>query len=235
MRRCRRSSKNDVINILPVTAAREMYEPFHKLKYAFATPYHDPMCVFLPLRVKEKPPKKVCTLCQEDDFGLEVVRGAEAGLKTIGLELAEMASFKRGATDFSSHLSRMQGAGCDFIVLGTTIRETIGTIASACKLNSKPVFFYPCLDKASQPIRFWATKYKTKFNADPTVFTVYGDAIVDLFVKAAAKAGANLNTETFIKAMDTLTERPEMKRPPDSLRSFPPEGELSSFGTAGRN
>ena len=26
-----------------------------------------------------------------------------------------------------------------------------------------------------------------------------------------------------------------MKRPPDSLRSFPPKGEVSSFGTAVRN
>jgi len=27
----------------------------------------------------------------------------------------------------------------------------------------------------------------------------------------------------------------EMNQPPDSLRSFPPKGEVSSFGTAGRN
>jgi branched-chain amino acid transport system substrate-binding protein len=33
---------------------------------------------------------------------------------------------------------------------------------------------HPYLDEASQPIRFWATKYKTKFNEDPTVFSVYG-------------------------------------------------------------
>ena len=32
----------------------------------------------------------------------------------------------------------------------------------------------PYLDEASQPIRFWANKYKTKFNEDPTVFSVYG-------------------------------------------------------------
>ena len=32
----------------------------------------------------------------------------------------------------------------------------------------------PYLDDASQPIRFWATKYKTAFNEDPAVFSVYG-------------------------------------------------------------
>ena len=33
---------------------------------------------------------------------------------------------------------------------------------------------HPYLDEASQPIRFWANKYKTTFNEDPTVFSVYG-------------------------------------------------------------
>ena len=32
----------------------------------------------------------------------------------------------------------------------------------------------PYLDEQSQPLRFWANKYKTKFNEDPTVFSVYG-------------------------------------------------------------
>ncbi len=249
--------EKNVINFLPVTAAREMYEPFHKLKYAFATPYYDQMRVFLPQMVKEKAPKKICAIYQDDDFGLEVLRGAEAGLKTIGQELAEKTTFKRGATDFSSQVSRMQGAGCDFVVLGTIIRETIGTIATARKLNYNPVFFgsqaaytdlihklggpamnglyatmatqHPYLDEASQPIRFWATKYKTRFNEDPTVFSVYGYTIVDLFAKAAGKAGANLNTESFIKAMDTLTVPPDIFGTPEL--KFSPTQRLGSLAT----
>jgi len=249
--------EKNVINFLPVTAAREMYEPFHRLKYAFATPYYDQMRVFLPQMVKEKAPKKICAIYQDDDFGLEVLRGAEAGLKTIGQELAEKTTFKRGATDFSSQVSRMQGAGCDFVVLGTIIRETIGTIATARKLNYNPVFFgsqaaytdlihklggpamnglyatmatqHPYMDEASQPIRFWATKYKTKFNEDPTVFSVYGYTIVDLFAKAAGKAGANLSTETFIKAMDTLTVPPDIFGTPEL--KFSPTQRLGSLAT----
>jgi branched-chain amino acid transport system substrate-binding protein len=249
--------EKNVINFLPVTAAREMYEPFHKLKYAFATPYYDQMRVFLPQMVKEKAPKKICAIYQDDDFGLEVLRGAEAGLKTIGQDLAEKTTFKRGATDFSSQVSRMQGAGCDFVVLGTIIRETIGTIATARKLNYNPVFFgsqaaytdlihklggpamnglyatmatqHPYLDEASQPIRFWATKYKTKFNEDPTVFSVYGYTIVDLFAKAAGKAGANLNTESFIKAMDTMTVPSDIFGTPEL--KFSPTQRLGSLAT----
>jgi branched-chain amino acid transport system substrate-binding protein len=117
--------------------------------------------------------------------------------------------------------------------LGTIIRETIGAIGEARKTGFSPTFigssaaytdlihklggkamdgFYathtaqhPYLDEASQPIRFWANKYKTKFNEDPTVFSVYGYQLIDSFAAAARKAGPNLNTESFIKTMDTMT------------------------------
>ena len=109
----------------------------------------------------------------------------------------------------------MKAAGCDLVVLGTIIRETIGTIGEARKTGFNPTFMgssaaytdlihklggkpmdglyatmtvqHPYLDEASQPIRFWANKYKTKFNEDPTVFSVYGYNIIDTFIQAAAE------------------------------------------------
>ena len=230
--------EKNVINFLPITAAREMYEPFHKLKFSFAATYYDQIRLVLPKLVKEKGAKKVCTLYQDDEFGLEVLRGAEAGLKTINMELAEKTTYKRAATDFSSQVAKMKASGCDLVVLGTIIRETIGAIAEARKTGFNPTFLgssatytdlihklggkpmdglyatmtalHPYLDEASQPLRFWANKYKTKFNEDPTVFSVYGYLIIDTFARAAAKAGTNLSTETFIKAMDTLVIEPDM-------------------------
>jgi branched-chain amino acid transport system substrate-binding protein len=196
------------------------------------------MQLMAPKLVKEKGAKTVCALYQDDEFGLEVVRGAEAGLKTIGVTLAEKTTYKRGATDFSSQVARMKAAGCDFVILGTIIRETIGTIAESRKTGFAPTFLgssacytdlihklggaamnglyatmgaqHPYLDEASQPLRFWANKYKTKFNEDPTVFSVYGYTIIDTFAKAAAKAGPNLTTDSFIKAMDSMTIPPDM-------------------------
>ena len=40
--------EKNVINFLPLTAAREMFDPFHKLKFAFAAPYFDQMRQWLP-------------------------------------------------------------------------------------------------------------------------------------------------------------------------------------------
>jgi hypothetical protein len=40
--------EKNVINFFPVTAAREMYEPFHRLKYSFAATYYDQMRTACP-------------------------------------------------------------------------------------------------------------------------------------------------------------------------------------------
>jgi branched-chain amino acid transport system substrate-binding protein len=230
--------EKNIVNFLPVTAAREMYEPLNRLKYSFAVTYFDQMRTFVPRLVKDKGAKKVCTIYQDDEFGLEVLRGTEAGLKTMNMELVEKTSYKRGATDFSSQVAKMKGSGCDMVVLGTIIRETIGTIGEARKTGFNPVFlgssaaytelihklggkamdgFYatmttqvPYLDEASQPLRFWATKYKTRFSEDPSVFSAYGYLILDAFIKGAAKAGPNLSTDSFIKSMDTMTIPPDI-------------------------
>jgi len=235
--------EKNIVNFMPLTAAREMFEPLNRLKYAMLSTYYDQMRIAVPRLVKEKNAKKVCAIYQDDEFGLEVLRGAEAGAKSMGIELAEKTSFKRGATDFSSQVARMKGAGCDFVVLGTIIRETIGTIAESRKTGFNPTFLgsvaaytdlihrlggkamdgmyatmtvqNPYTDEASQPIRFWANKYKTKFNEDPTVFSAYGYTIIDLFIRGAQKAGPNLSTDSFIKAMDSMTVPPDIFGSPE--------------------
>src|SRR5450830_965716 len=246
--------EKNVINFFPITAAREMYEPFHKLKYSFAATYYDQMRRAVPQMVKDKGVKKVCTIYQDDDFGLEVLRGGEAGLKKINMDFAEKTSFKRGATDFSSQVAKLKASDCELVVLGTIIRETIGTIATARKLGYNPIFLgssaaytdlihklggkamdglyammtvqNPYTDEASQPIRFWANKYKTKFNEDPTVFSVYGYNAVDAFIRAAQKAGPNLSTDSFIKAMDSMVIPPDIFGSPEA--SFGPQKRLGN-------
>ena len=235
--------EKNVINFYPITAAREMYEPFHRLKYAAGSSYYDQMRTTLPRMIREKGAKKVCTLYQDDDFGLDVLHGIEAGVKAAGLELVEKTSYKRGATDFSSQVARMKSAGCDMVALGTIIRETIGAIGEGRKTGFNPTWVgtsaaytdlihklggkamdglyathtvqHPYLDEAAQPIRFWATKYKTKFNEDPTTFSVYGYNAIDAFIRGAQKAGPNLTTDNFIKAMDSITIPADMFGAPE--------------------
>jgi branched-chain amino acid transport system substrate-binding protein len=230
--------EKNIPHLFPLTAAREMYEPLHKLKYSFAATYFDQMRSGVKYLVKLKGSKKVCTLYQDDDFGAEVMRGAEAGLKEINMALAEKTTYKRGATDFSSQVARMKDAGCDLVVLGTIIRETLGTIGTARKLGWNVEFigssasytelihklggpamngFYstntvnmPYLDDASKNVREWANRYKERTKEDPGVFSVYGYQVVELFAQIAGKTGANLTTDNFVKTIEKFTAPRDM-------------------------
>ncbi|OGB04583.1 MAG: ABC transporter substrate-binding protein [Burkholderiales bacterium RIFCSPHIGHO2_12_FULL_69_20] len=225
-----------VINFMPLSAGREMFEPPHKLKFASVASYFDTMRMNVPKLYKEKNAKQACTLYQDDDYGLEVVRGAEAGLKDIGVAMGEKTTYKRGATDFSSQVARLKASNCDFLVLGTIIRETIGAIAEARKTGWNPTIigsqaaftdlihklggkgmdgfyavstvFFPYLDVEQPALRFWANKYKTKFGDDPSTYSTGTYATIDIFIRAAQKAGPNLTTDSFVKAMETMGEIP---------------------------
>lgn len=222
-----------VAHLFPLTGARQMFDPLHPLKYSFSAPYFDQMRAALKQLVREKNLKAVCTIYQDDDFGLEVKDGGEAALKDLGMKYVEVTTYKRGATDFTSQVQKMRGAGCDAVVMGTIIRETIGTIATARKLGWNPEFIgttasyfdiihklggpamngfysgctinYVYADDPSANVRAWFQRYKEKFKEDPTVLSVYGYQLLNLFVAAAERAGPSLTPETLAKAMQGLT------------------------------
>jgi branched-chain amino acid transport system substrate-binding protein len=132
--------EKNVINFFPVTAAREMYEPFHRLKFSFAATYYDQMRGGLPELFKRKKYAEGLRHLP----GRRIRPGSAArrrmGLKSMGKEFAEKTSYKRGATDFSSQVARMKAANCDLVVMGTIIRETIGTIGESRKTGFSPDF-----------------------------------------------------------------------------------------------
>ena len=58
------------------------------------------------------------------------------------------------------------------------------------------------------------------------MFSVYGYIIIDMFARAATKAGPNLTTDSFIKAMDSMTFESDMFGSAPS--SFTPTKHLGS-------
>jgi branched-chain amino acid transport system substrate-binding protein len=222
--------EKNVLNFLPIASAREMFEPISPLKWSFAATYFDQVRTGSKWLVKSKGSKRVCVLYQDDDFGQEILHGTEAGLKEIGMQVAERTSFKRGATDFSSQIQRLHNANCDLVVLGTIIRETIGTVGEARKIGWGVEFmgssaaydtlipklggkmmdgFYtmsasniPYPDDPSKNVRDWMQRYKSKFGEDPTLFSAYGWTVMSHFQKVTQNAGPNLTTDSWIAAME---------------------------------
>jgi len=221
-----------VFNVFPMTLSRDMYEPLNRLNYAWMPSYFDQISMVAPYLYKGSDARKACTLYQDDDFGYEIVQGAQAGLQKIGTTLHERTSFKRGATDFASQVARLKSAGCDFVVLGALVRETVGVISEARRLGYSPTFIvtsstytdlvpklggaamdglyashtaaFPYLDDASEAVRTWANRYQARFNENPTVFSAYGYTKIDLFAKALELAGPQLTADSFVRGMESL-------------------------------
>jgi branched-chain amino acid transport system substrate-binding protein len=230
--------EKNVPHLFPLTGARQMFEPLHRLKYSSFAPYYEQMRAAVKYLVKQKGYKTVCTLYQDDDFGLEVMRGGEAALKDLGLKYAERTTYKRGATDFASQVSKMKAAGCDLIVMGTIVRETVGTIAAARKLGWEPAFvgsnashfdtihklgkaavngFYaactinvPYADDPSKALRDWFAAYQAKYGEDPTIMSAYGYQIVDTFAGVTQKAGRNLTVDTLVATLQSYSQPANM-------------------------
>jgi branched-chain amino acid transport system substrate-binding protein len=221
----------NVLHLFPLTAAREMYEPLHKLKFSYSAPYFDQIRAGVKYLIAQKGSKRICTIYQDDDFGLEVMRGGEAALKDLGMDYTERTTYKRGSTDFSSQVARMKEANCEIVVMGTIIRETVGTIGTARKSGFNPDFIgttasyfdiihklggpamngfysmgtinYPYEDDPSHNVREWFKRYKQAYKEDPTIMSVYGYQIISYFERAAQKAGPKLTVDSYVDALES--------------------------------
>ncbi len=222
-----------VPHLFPITAHTGNFEPFHKLKFSMSNPYPNTTRIGIEQMLKMKPYKRVAILYQDDEYGHDVVRGADSALKSAGLSLVERTSYKRGATDFSSQMQKLKAANPDLIILGTIVRETIGAMASARQLGYEGDFlgseaaYQPAVAKAggkaveglyavstvatpyrddpgnSKALNDWMDEYKARFKEDPDLYSVYGSMLIDVFAKAAENAGANLTADSLVKALET--------------------------------
>lgn len=243
------------LHLFPLTAHRAMFEPLHKLKFAAYTPYTDSTRAGLKEMLK-KGYKRVAVLYQDDEFGLDIVNGTEAALKEAGLPLVERTSYKRGATEFSSQMQKLKAANPDLIVLATIVRETIGSISEARKIGYTGDFFgsqgsyIPALPKLggkaieglynmneiptpyrdnpgnTKMLNDWMDAYKTRYGSDAEIGGLQGWFVMDMFIKTAEKAGANLTTDAFVKALESTTFPRSFLGTPDI--SFGPKKHLGN-------
>ena len=68
--------EKNVPKLLPLSAARSMYEPFHKLKFSQYSSYVDEMRAGVKYFVEQRGKKSICAMYQDTDFGKDVLAGA---------------------------------------------------------------------------------------------------------------------------------------------------------------
>ncbi|HWS76178.1 MAG TPA: ABC transporter substrate-binding protein [Quisquiliibacterium sp.] len=226
--------ERNVPHLFPVTAHKGNYEPFHKLKFASFVPYQYAVELGLKELLRSKGYKRVGILYQDDEFGMEVLRGAEKALGDAKMTLVEKTTYKRGATEFGSQMQKLRASNPDLIVLGTIVRETIGAMAAGRQLGITADFFgssaayMPAVAKAggkavdgliatsetptpyrddpknSKLLNDWMDQYQARFKEEADLWSVAGWHLVDMFVKAAEKAGPNLSSDSFVQALETM-------------------------------
>ena len=154
---------------------------------------------------------------QDDEYGKNVLDGFTQQVAAMKLKPASVTSYKRGASDFSAQIAKMKSDGCDMVVLGTVIRETIGAMGEAKKLGWDVTFLgatptnvlevpalgkeaveglyaasgfeIPYEDTAKGKVKDWLANYKKMFGTDANTQAIIGYNAVMTFAFYAEQGG----------------------------------------------
>ena len=220
-----------VPNLFPLSAARSMFEPYDRLKFYGAATYVDQIRSAVSYFVKEKSKKSICVMYQDTDFGKEIVVGAETQTKQLGIKLVAISAHKPTDQDFTASLTNLKAAGCDLVLMGTIVRDTIIPYVAARKMGWTDVDFVgsaavydgvvgaaqgmdglyamgltemPYSDSPVESVRKFVAAYKAKYNVDPNIGAVYGYVAADLTLAGLKNAGADLTLDSFIKGLESI-------------------------------
>ncbi|HEX7968329.1 MAG TPA: ABC transporter substrate-binding protein [Stellaceae bacterium] len=236
-----------VPQLFPLTAAEFTFKfdpnkPQERLKFNNLPPYVETTRAALKYMVEWKHPKKPCLMHQDDEYGKNVLDGFTAQLAAMKIEPGTITSYKRGATDFSAQVAKMKSEGCDLVVLGTVIRETIGAMGEAKKLGwnvdflgATPTnvlevpalgketveglyaaagFEVPYEDTAKGKVKEWLATYKKTFGIDPNTQAIIGYNAVETFAFYVKAAGKDLTGQKFLDALESGQEYRDMFNSP---------------------
>ena len=246
-------------NLFPLSAARSMYEPFHRLKFYGAASYVDQIRAGINYFVTKKGKKALCAMYQDTDFGKEVLDGVQLQAEKMKIKMAETVTHKPTDQDFTPQITKLKAAGCDLVALGTIVRDSIVPYATARKIGWTDVDFLgsaatydlfvaaaqggvteglyamgltdmPYRDTLSPVAQAWFDRYKDRYNAEPNIGAIYGHVAADLTVVALEKAGADLTLDSFVKGLESIKGYHDIFNGPEA--SFGPDkhqGANSSF------
>jgi len=228
-----------VTQLFPLTAAEFTFKldpakPQDRLKFSNLLPYVESTRAGLKYMLEWKHAKKPCIMYQDDEYGKNVLDGFTQQLAAMKVEPGTTTSYKRGATDFSAQVARMKADGCDLVVLGTVIRETIGAMTEAKKLGWTVDFLgalptgvveipalgkdaveglyavalteTPYEDTATGKVKDWLINYKKMFGIDANSQALVGYNTIETFAFYANLAGKDLSGQKLLAALESGQE-----------------------------
>lgn len=223
-----------VPNMFPLTSARSMYDPYHRLKFGLASSYYDQMRAAVKYLVEKKGAKSLCAMYQDTDFGRDIMEGVRAQLDAMKLKLTAETAHKPTDADFSASVAKLKDAGCDAILLGTIVRDTNQIMAAIRKIGwdvtvmnqvaayDSAVAEVPggategmlCMtsvifvnaDDPRPDVQAFLRNYKAKYGRDPNFAAQIGYTAAMTLVEGLQKAGRNLTLDSFIAGMEQIKD-----------------------------
>ena len=223
--------------LFPLSAAKALQEPTHRLKFTISSSYYDQVRAAVKHFVGEGR-SAVCVMHQATDMGAEMLQAATDEVADLGLTIVASAGHKPTDTEFVGTLTGFKGAGCDLIVLGTIIRDTIIGYATARKLGiaADIVVVQPGLDNivagykggitqglyamgltgavycdsAPATAQAFCDAYVSKYGKDPGVAGQLGYMNADMFIEGLKNAGKDLTVDSLIAGLESITNHQEV-------------------------
>jgi ABC-type branched-subunit amino acid transport system substrate-binding protein len=225
-----------VLQLFPLTAAEFTFKfdpakPQERLKFNNLLPYVESTRAAVKYMIDAKNFTKPCLMHQDDEYGKSVLDGFTQQVAAAKLTPASVTSYKRGASDFSAQVAKMKSDGCELVVLGTVIRETIGAMGEAKKLGWDVTFLgatptnvlevpalgkdvveglyaaagfeIPYEDTAKGKAKDWLVAYKKAFGVDANTQAIIGYNAMMTFAHYANKAGKDLTGQKMLDALES--------------------------------
>ncbi len=245
----RKQFKYNIPSLFPYTLARSMVEPHHKLKFMVTSSYYDQMRAGIKYFVKKKNKKNICLLYVNNDYGKEFVDAVNDQLHAMNMKLTTKIGHKATETNFVASIIKLKNDKCDLVALGTVVRDTIISVATARRLGwnvdmvsatascAKIVaekggadveglysvtgleFLYE--EDVTGKAKLFFDKYKKRYNKEPSESAQTGYMLADITIKALEKAGPNLTVDSFIEGLESIHSYKSLFGGP--IRSFGPD------------
>jgi branched-chain amino acid transport system substrate-binding protein len=222
----------NVPNVFPQTAARSMYEPYNRLKFAQFASYYDQTRSAVKYFAEQRGRKAFCGMYQDAGMGTEVTAGVVAQTEAMGMKVVAATTHKPTDTDFNAPVAKLKEAGCDAIMLATAVRDSNLIIQTARKMawdvdlvgqfvsydmavaglpgGAAEGFFcmtpglYAYPDDPNPVVQAFAKEYKRRYGRDPNYQGEAGYTAANLVLMALDRAGKDLTVDGFIRAMESI-------------------------------
>ncbi len=132
----------NIPNVSPLSAAREMAEPFSPLHFSGTATYYEQIRVGVKYLADMKGADTVCAMYLPTDFGKDIKEGAfDIAAETDGLTFASETTHKPDDADFVGSLQKLAADGCDIVAMALGVRQAITVSATAKKLGLSEMSF----------------------------------------------------------------------------------------------